>query len=507
MKEVEAIKNKLFKSAATLCIFGLVSKGMGMLFRVYLSARIGSEGMGLYQLVMSVYSLFTTFATAGLTVSVSRLTGEAMSKSNPDTSVIEASKAKNTGVLFGLILGFASLAVMFFTSGFTAKYLLSESKSLIPMRILSLSMPFMAVAACYKGYYIASNRVSLTATAQVFEQAVKIAVTYIFFTVFLSKTTDIGLLTVGITSGLCVGEIFCCIYLWIFDLFSKKRRVSYNEKKLYPLKRITNVVIPIGVSAYITGILHTVESILVPFCFTLYGGDRGFGLSQFGLIRGMVIPTLFFPFSFLSATVSVLIPEISRLKDNRWQRNEKIKKSLAFAFVFGICAGGLFFFLPSEISSIFYSENGEYPTKILALVTPFMYVETVCDSLLKAVGKQVYTLKVSVINSVARIALLLLLVPSLGADGYLWLLVGSNMFSFFSCYLGVRKETDGGIGALKSFVLPLVCSCAGGLGARYVLEFTSFSGVMRGIAGGSVYIILFCALYFGLVSYGNKKHI
>ena len=69
---------RIVGGAALLCIFGLATKGLGMIFRVYLSNRIGTEGMGLYQLVMSVYALFTTFSTAGLTVSVSRLTGEAL---------------------------------------------------------------------------------------------------------------------------------------------------------------------------------------------------------------------------------------------------------------------------------------------------------------------------------------------------------------------------------------------------------------------------------------------
>ena len=71
-KKVENI----IKSAVILTLFSLACKGIGTLFRLYLSVRIGAEGMGLYQLIMSVYTLFTSFATAGFTVAASRLIAE-----------------------------------------------------------------------------------------------------------------------------------------------------------------------------------------------------------------------------------------------------------------------------------------------------------------------------------------------------------------------------------------------------------------------------------------------
>ena len=517
-KELMAIKNRitkyggrLFGGAAVLCIFGLATKGLGMMFRVYLSNRIGSEGMGLYQLVLSVYSLFTTFATAGLTVSVSRLTGEALGMHDPERGLASCRKAKNTGIAFSLILGFASLAVMFAAAGFTAKYLLYDVRSALPMRILSISMPFMAVAACYKGYYIASHKVIVTASAQLLEQLVKIAVTYLFFAAFLSATTDIGKLTTGITIGLSVGEAFSCIYFIAFDIFSgKKHRLPSGERRLYPFKKITGVVLPIAAGAYVTGILHTAESVLIPFCFSLYGGDRAAGLADFGLIKGMVIPALFFPFAFLSALVSMLIPEISRLcgDDKRRERDAKIKKALKFAFVFGLAAGGLFFFMPREAGMVFYNApEAERPMRILAAVTPFMYVETVCDSILKSIGEQVYTLKIGVINSVLRIILLLLIIPSVGAEGYLWLLVASNMFSFLACYFRLRSCIDGGVGFLSHFILPAAASGIGGLAARTLLKFTDMSGMLGFICASAVYLLVFAIIFIPIGTHGNRKNL
>lgn len=502
----------LIGGAALLCIFGLATKGIGMIFRVYLSNRVGSEGMGLYQLVLSVYSLFTTFATAGLTVSVSRLTGEALGMNNPDRGYIACRKSKNTGISFSLILGFTSLAVMFCASGFVAKYMFADARTALPMKILSLSMPFMSVAACYKGYYIASRKVIVTASAQLLEQLVKIAVTCVFFTLFLSKTTDVGSLTTGITIGLSVGEAFSCIYFVLFDIFGKKRAViSKGEKRRYPFKKITGVVLPIAASAYATGVLHTVESVLIPFCFTLYGGDRASGLADFGLIRGMVIPALFFPFAFLSALISMLIPEISKLNgsdDNRAARDAKVRKVLRFAFVFGIAAGGIFFFMPKEMGMVFYNApEAERPLRILAAVTPFMYVETVCDSLLKSIGEQVYTLKIGIINSVARIILLLLVIPSVGAEGYLWLLVASNMFSFCACYFRIRRCAGSGVGFISHFILPVVASCIGGLAARAFLDNIGGGGVWMLLAAVAVYIIAFGAVFAPFSYYGSRKNL
>ena len=66
----------LLKGAAIMTVFSLLGKLLGVLLRLFLSSRMGSEGLGLYQLIMSVYGLFATLSTAGLTVAVSRLTAE-----------------------------------------------------------------------------------------------------------------------------------------------------------------------------------------------------------------------------------------------------------------------------------------------------------------------------------------------------------------------------------------------------------------------------------------------
>ena len=51
----------------------IVSQLLGFVYRILLSRLIGAEVMGLYQLIMPVYSVIMSITAVGLTVAVSTL--------------------------------------------------------------------------------------------------------------------------------------------------------------------------------------------------------------------------------------------------------------------------------------------------------------------------------------------------------------------------------------------------------------------------------------------------
>ncbi|MDL2287098.1 oligosaccharide flippase family protein [Eubacteriales bacterium OttesenSCG-928-G02] len=511
MNKFKTQKSGLLKSAAILSAFSLICKFSGMVFRLFLTGRIGAEGMGLYQLILSVYSLFTTFATAGFSVSVSRLSAEAFENINIDEGRKNATKVLKTSLLLSLFIGFISSFSMLSLSGVFAKQFLNDQRTLIPLRILAFSMPFMALSSCLKGYFTAARKISIPAAAQLFEQIMKISITYTFMMTFMISTTDVGTLCIGIVLGLTLGEVLSFLFLYICYIFSKDRYKYWTktDKKTIEFKRITNVIIPIAASSYITGILHSAESMLIPYCFSLFGGDKAQSLAEFGLIRGMVIPTLFFPFAFLSSVISILIPEISRLNTftDKTRRDEKIQKILRITYIFSIAAGGIFFFMPEHISLIFYNNNDSvYAFKLLALVTPFMYIETISDGILKGIGHQIFTMKTSIINSVSRILIIVLLIPKTGTNGYLWLLIISNMFAYFMCAYKLNRATTVRIG-LKTSVLPFVYTALSGLAVQNLLnKLVLKSTLLEGIIGIIVYIGIYGLLYLFTYKYDYKHN-
>jgi len=65
-----------------LTVTTTIIRTVGFLFRIYLANVLGSEGMGLYQLMLSVYMLMVTFATSGIRTAVSRLISEEIALNN-----------------------------------------------------------------------------------------------------------------------------------------------------------------------------------------------------------------------------------------------------------------------------------------------------------------------------------------------------------------------------------------------------------------------------------------
>lgn len=70
----------LSENAALLTVAGFALRALGMVFRVFVAARLGPEGMGLYQLILSVYMVFVSLASAGINVASTRLGAQCLTR-------------------------------------------------------------------------------------------------------------------------------------------------------------------------------------------------------------------------------------------------------------------------------------------------------------------------------------------------------------------------------------------------------------------------------------------
>ena len=100
---------EVFISGVILSVSAFVMRSVSVAFNVYVSDKIGAEGMGLLTLIMSVYSLALTFAVSGISLASTRLTAEAAGSGRTGDIKI----AMRRCIVYSLFFGIAAALVVF----------------------------------------------------------------------------------------------------------------------------------------------------------------------------------------------------------------------------------------------------------------------------------------------------------------------------------------------------------------------------------------------------------
>lgn len=455
-------KFTFIKNAAIITVTTLLLRGIGMAFRVYISNSIGTEGMGLYQLITSVYFLLITIATSGFTVAVTRMVVEEMNSGSEKT--VKALIRKIVAV--SIAVGVAAAVLLYLFSDVISLYWIQDERASLSLKILAPSLPFMSAAACFKGYFSARRRMAVSSGSQIFEQLIRVGIVL----VLLMRFSGYGITAAcaAIMIGDTVSECLSCLYLWIGYMADKRKMASEcagggGGGKI--MSRFLNIALPISGGAVLNSSLRTVENIIVPSALTKYNSSREQSLSEFGAIKGMALPLIFFPSSLLSAFSTLLMPEITESKSLKQHRRLEriINQSMHLCLTISILISGLFTVFADELGQIIYnsSEVGFY-IKVLAPLIPFMYIESIVDGILKGLGQQVSTLKYGVIDSCIRIALILVLLPFTGIKGFLFVMIVSNCFTPILNMARMIKVTGVKLKWSRIFIKPcigIVISC------------------------------------------------
>ena len=99
------MRKRLFlHNALLLTATALVLRAAGMGFRVWVANRLGDEGMGLYQLIFTLYNLSITLATTGISVASTRMTAGWLAREKGSPAAI-AQKVSLYSFLVGCLVG------------------------------------------------------------------------------------------------------------------------------------------------------------------------------------------------------------------------------------------------------------------------------------------------------------------------------------------------------------------------------------------------------------------
>ena len=487
------MKKGILTGAIILTTASVATRLLGFVYRIFMSNAIGAEGMGLYQMMMVVYNLAWAITCAGFTTTVSKLVAaESAKKEYGNIRRV----LKQSLIITALISAVVSLAI-FFAADFIGVRFLHDHRIVMPLRMLTIAIPFMAMGSCMRGYFLGLSENTVPAISQVFEQCIKMAVIFFLGAAFIPMGMEYAVAVAVI--GVIAGEFLS----FIFVLFSyKMRKLNKSQRKepvLKPMQTamlIFTMALPLTANRITGSLLSTVENALIPARLQTYGLTAAQAMSEYGKITGMALPLIFFPSAILTSLSISLVPAISyaMAEKNHARVSNIVSKAMMFTTVIAMLACAVFLAFPNELGMVIYNQDIGSILFLLGLMCPFWYLALTFSGILNGLGQQMFIFKSSLLSSAIHIIAIYFFVPIYGINAFIYGWFISLVIVTALDLWKIKSIAKIKIPIFKWFTKPALAALATGLAADYISRRLLFD-MLGDVFGLIAAVALLCVMY------------
>lgn len=431
-------KRRLIFNTVLLTGSSLLMSLISMSFQVWLAGRIGASGIGLYQLVVSVSFLCTTFAISGIRFAATRLISEELGKERYHA----LGPAMRRCFAYSLLFGIAAFSILFFFAEPIGFLWIGDARTVRSLRIMAYSLPLVSLSSVMCGYFTACGRVWKPCLVHLIEQLCTIA----FVAFFLSRSPagDIEKNCAAVMLGSLCGDLISLALMLLHFTTDRRFHLERLNENLRLTSRMLKVALPLAFSSYARSALSTLEHLLVPRGLKSAGYSADRALSGYGTIQGMVMPILSFPACFLMALAELIIPELTEAQVQG--RSDDIKRTVAGLLKKGIgystAVALIIFIFADKLGIAIYSspEAGDF-LRLLAPLIPVMYTDMLCDGCLKGLGQQLPCMCINILDALLGVLLVWKLLPVGALAAYIGIIYFNECLNFSLSMLRLFRIT------------------------------------------------------------------
>ena len=296
----------LLAGTLLLTATGLFSQMVGFVYRMMLSRLIGAETMGLYQLVMPVYSVLMSVTAVGLTVAVSTLSAQRYALG--DSGTVKGILRRALGCFFLLAVPLGILVVLL--SDPISVYVLGDARTRLGVALLVPCVLLTGVENLHKHCFYGIGRVRPPAAVETAEQLIRTAAVLTLLMVFSVRN---GEETVGIiVLGMVLCEVFSACALTLLFRRHWRQFPPAPPQEQISRRRLFAIAVPVGATSLLGTLLGSANAVLIPAKLVEGGMPLSDAMSQFGVLCGMTAPMLALPTGFIGALCLVMVPDLAR---------------------------------------------------------------------------------------------------------------------------------------------------------------------------------------------------
>lgn len=406
------------RSVVVLTLTGVLSQGVGFVYRVLLTRLAGAEILGLYQLILPVYSVLLSLSAVGLTTAVSNLSAwyEALGNRRAVYQV------RGQAVKLFFLLALAPCLLLGVFSDGASVYLLGDARTRLGLVLLIPCLLLTGTENLHKHYFYGVGRVYPAALTELAEQVLRAVLVLTLVWALAPETHE------GAVGAIVLGMALCEVASALTQLVLFRRALGpAHALPGQPVpagqlrRKIGHIALPLGLAALLGNLISSANAVLIPRLLVLGGMEQSQAVSAYGVTFGMTLPMLLLPTAFLSALGLVLSPKLSRASALGQGETIRrlVRRGIGAANLILIPALALLAVLGDAIGQSLYGDPrvGEH-LPLLALGVLFSCWQSLFACVLSGVGRQSAAAAAALVSDGVQLVLTCLTVGKWGMGGY-----------------------------------------------------------------------------------------
>ena len=394
------MKRKFIKSTIILLIGSLITKALGMIIKIVMAREIGTEGLGMYMLVLPTFMLLINISQFGFPLTLAKLISE---------------EKRNTKKLFFSILPILILINLFLglfiilLSPYISKNLLHNKDTYYSILSIAFVIPFTTLSSIARSYFFGHEKMFPHVFSNIIEDIVRLAIIKFgihYITPYGLKYTVSFLILSNVIS-----EIISTITLFFF----LPKNIKITKKDFLPNKSYIKESLKISIPTTASRLIGSIGMFLEPIILTNTLLKSGYNIKtitrEYGIITGYALPLILLPSFFTLAISQALLPSLTREYKNKDQKNIRkiIKLAITICLIIGIPLTIILEINPHIfLKKLYHTTEGINYIKVLAPICILQYIQSPLASSFDALGKSKDNLIASLIGTTIRITTLLL---------------------------------------------------------------------------------------------------
>ena len=478
-------KSSFLMQGGILAAAGLLTRFIGMLYRIPLERTVGREGMGYYSNAYEIYNIALLVSCYSVPVAVSKLVADKDGKGE----YVNSSRYFRYSLMLSSSIGLVvSLIVFIFAPQIANAF--EYPSSVIPLRVLAPTIFVFSLMGVIRGFFQGKRTMVPTALSQIIEQIFNAIVSVVAATYLVNAFKDTqeaaAYGAAGGTAGTLAGAFCGLVFLTIvFVLYRKNNKAQELEDTTgrkdetgMILKAIILTMLPIILSQTIYQVSGIIDSYMFSNIMAKQGHDESSRAIFWDAYSNRYKWMYNVPVAIASAFGVTIVPALSVSYGKKDFESIKakiasaVKLNMLIAFPSAIGLG----FLSHPILMLMFGHKedvlGPQLLSLGCMAVVFFALSTLTNGVLQGINMMRKPVTHSFIALIIHIVAVYVGLQIFDSGVHI-MVICNMLYGLLVCIMNWRtigKRLNYKQEIKKTFILPALCSAIMGLLANYVYE-------------------------------------